>query len=306
MNTLLLSLIVVVGLISIAGAYGIYLLINPTRTAGDRLQDLGEGEIEEQTRDLIIIGQSSDEDLSGLAKMMQPASAEERSAASRQLAQAGFKHRNALEILSFTKIALAIGLPIIALPITTGFDSSLKLIGATALASIIGYVLPQAYVQNIIDKRKKDILNSFPDCLDLLVSSVEAGLGLDAAFRRVAEEMETAAPILSKEFQLVNHEISAGVPRIEALKHLSLRTGLDEIRSLVNMLAQAERFGTSVAGSLRVHAGVTREKRMARAEEEAAKVSPKITVLMILFLLPCLFIMLIGPAIIRTYRIFYG
>ena len=100
---------------------------------------------------------------------------------------------------------------------------------------------------NITDKRKRILLRSFPDALDLLVSCVEAGLGLDAAFRRVALELETAAPDLSREFQVVTYEISAGVPRVEALRHLEIRTGLDEIRSLVNMLAQAERFGTSIA-----------------------------------------------------------
>ena len=129
---------------------------------------------------------------------------------------------------------------------------------------------------------------------------------MDAAFRRVAEEMEGAAPELAYELQMVNHEISAGIPRMEALRHLTTRTGVDEIGRLVNMLTQAERFGTSIARSLRIHSSITRQKRMSRAEEEAAKVSPKLTVVMILFLLPCLILVLLGPAAINVKNTFFA
>ena len=105
---------------------------------------------------------------------------------------------------------------------------------------------------------------------------------------------------------MVNHEISAGVPRIDAMKHLYERTGLEEVKSLVAMLQQSERFGTSIAKSLRVHAKTSREKRMARAEEEAAKVSPKLTVVMIVFLLPVLMSVLMGPALINVKNSFGG
>ena len=120
----------------------------------------------------------------------------------------------------------------------------------------------------------------------------------------MADELEFAAPELAAEFRLVNNETGAGVPRVEALRHLYDRTGLESIKSLVNMLVQAERFGTSIARSLRVHANITREKRMARAEEEAAKVSPKLTVVMILFLMPSLFIVIMGPAAVNIKRNF--
>ena len=126
------------------------------------------------------------------------------------------------------------------------------------------------------------------------------------AFRRGADELHSAAPELSLEFQLVNHEVSAGVPRLDAFRHLARRTGLAEIKSLVNMMVQADRFGTSIAHALRIHADIVRQKRMTRAEEEAAKVSPKLTIVMILFLMPCLLIVLIGPASIRVMDVFYG
>lgn len=283
------------------GVYGIFLLLNPTRTASDRLRDLGGADAQHESDYADIIVQEEGEG-GFLSKLTQPASAEDRSIMRRNMVQAGFKGRHALEIMSTTRIALAIGLPIILLPATRSL-SPMYAVGVTLGSVVLGYYAPAMVVQNAINKRKDAILKAFPDCLDLLVSCVEAGLGVDAAFRRVADELEQAAPILSKEFQLVNNEISAGVPRIEALRHLEVRTGVDEIRSLVNMLAQAERFGTSIAASLRVHASVTRQKRMAKAEEEAAKVSPKLTVVMILFLLPVLGFVLMGPALIRVYRL---
>ena len=142
--------------------------------------------------------------------------------------------------------------------------------------------------------------------MDFLVSTVEAGLGLDAAFRRVADELESTSPELAREFKMINHEVSAGVARTDALKHLAERTGLEEIHSLVNMLTQAERFGTSIAHSLRIFSDITRQKRMARAEEEAAKISPKLTVVMILFLMPTLMVILLGPAGINIKNNFLG
>jgi tight adherence protein C len=303
-NTIFVGIAVFVMVICLVMAYGLYLLLNPTRTAADRLKDLqGEEVQDEQFVDIIVNRDEGDGSL--LARLSAGSSAEDRNIMRRKLVQAGYKHKHALEILSFTRIALAIGLPIVLLPATLGYDLMVAL-GITAGAVAFGYMGPYLLVENAVNKRKEELLKSFPDCLDLLVSSVEAGLGLDAAFRRVSAEMEQAAPILAKEFQLVNNEISAGVPRVEALRHLEKRTGLDEIRSLVNMLAQAERFGTSVAKSLRVHANVTRQKRMARAEEAAAKVSPKLTIIMILFLLPVLKMVLMGPAGIRVYRLWIG
>lgn len=303
MSGLFLALAGLVMMIALAAVYGVYLLLNPTRTASDRLRDYG-GNAEEEHEYVsdIIINQEED---ANVFNRLGGGTAEDRNIMRRKLVQAGFKNRHALEIMSFTRMALAIGLPMILLPVSSGF-SPMKALAITGVAVAFGYFAPYLYIENLTNKRREEILRSFPDCLDLLVSSVEAGLGLDAAFRRVAIEMEKAAPLLSKEFQLVNNEISAGVTRVEALRHLEKRTGIDEIRSLVNMLAQAERFGTSVAKSLRVHANVTRQKRMAKAEEEAAKVSPKLTVIMILFLLPVLVLMLMGPAGIRVYRLMKG
>jgi tight adherence protein C len=286
--------------------FGVYTLANPSRTAIDRLRELQD---EEEEDDSFTIEEAPDKGMEQVAeklgRLAQPQSEEEAHQARLRLLQAGYKSRHALEIFNGVRVTLAFVCPLFTIPFVQG-ASTTKLLGAVLVAACVGYYAPQTFMNNFVVKRQKILLNFFPDSLDLLVSSVEAGLGLDAAFRRVATEMEGVAPDLSKEYQLVNHEINAGVSRIQALKHLEQRSGLEEIRSMVNMLAQAERFGTSIAKSLRVHANLTRQKRMSKAEEEAAKVSPKMTVVMILFLMPVLMSILLGPALIQVFNKFAG
>jgi tight adherence protein C len=285
-------------------AYGAFVFLNPTRTAGDRLRELKRAP-EAETYDIITVEKAESgmtSVASRIGQLAAPASDEEKSKQRLHLLQAGFKNRHALEIYNGFRVTAALCFPMLVAPFAGQIgpvQASLAVLGASAF----GYYAPALYISNVTEKRKRSLLRAFPDALDLLVSCVEAGLGLDAAFRRVSLEMETAAPDLAKEFQLVTHEISAGVPRVEALRHLERRTGLDEIRSLVNMLAQAERFGSSIARGLRVHSRMTRQKRMSKAEEEAAKVSPKLTVIMILFLLPVLGMVLMGPAAIKVMTI---
>ncbi len=284
--------------------YGLFVLLNPTRTAQDRLRELGTDEAVES---FDIIGVDAPQDgvgavASRIGNLASPTSEEEKNKQRQLLRQAGYMHRHALEIFNGVRVTAALCLPLLVAPFAATAGTN-QIAIAVVFASAFGYYIPAIWLTNITTKRKRILLSAFPDALDLLVSCVEAGLGIDAAFRRVAVEMERAAPELSHEFQLVNHEISAGVPRVESLRHLESRTGLDEIRSLVNMLAQAERFGTSIAKGLRTHARMTRQKRMSRAEEEAAKVSPKLTVIMILFLLPVLGAVLMGPAMLKAMQI---
>lgn len=282
--------------------YGLYVLMNPTRTAQDRLRELQTGQVEQEVVDIITV-EGNAEGVGGVASRIgqfaAPTSEEEKNKQRQMLLQAGYKSRHALEVFNGIRVSLALCLPFLTLPVVANQGTAKMAFGAL-LASVAGYYGPQLWLTNVTDKRKRTLLKSFPDALDLLVSCVEAGLGLDAAFRRVAVELEMAAPELSREFQIVTHEISAGVPRAEALRHLERRTGLDEIRSLVNMLTQAERFGSSIAKGLRVHSRMTRQKRMSKAEEEAAKVSPKLTIVMVLFLLPVLGILIMGPAAIKV------
>ncbi len=282
-----------------AVAFAVRTLLNPERTARDRVADL-TGQRSAPSNLLI-----QQEQVSGMAgnigALARPQDEEEANVQRRRLVQAGFRSRSNLEVYSAFRAVLALSLPLIVwavVPkISLAYLSFFLMLAATA-----GYYLPSVYVSNRLQNRQEELMRPFPDALDLLVSSVEAGLGLDAAFRRVAIEMEAAAPVLSGELQAVNNEVAAGVPRIEALRRLDYRTGLDEVNSLVNVLMQADRFGTSVAKALRVHAELVRKKRMLSAEERAARISPKLTVAMILFILPSLIIVLAGPAFINIVR----
>jgi len=292
-GTIVIVLLFVGVVIAGAAAYAGLTLMAPQRTASDRIAEFTGGTQEGDKIDPV-----AERIAERLAKLAAPDSEEGRNILRQKLTMAGFKSRHAPQVFSAVRVSLALILPVLFAPIAATVNVQMLAMGVLVLAAG-GYYGPQMYIDSLTTSRKQRLQRPLPDALDLLVTTVEAGLGLDAAFRRVADELGNTAPDLAEEFQMVNHEISAGIARIEALRHLDERTGVPEIRSLVNMLAQAERFGTSIARSLRIHSEITRQKRMSRAEEEAAKVSPKLTVVMILFQMPCLFIILLGPAIVN-------
>jgi len=168
--------------------------------------------------------------------------------------------------------------------------------------ALIGFYAPNLWLRVKVDTRKEKILLGLPDALDLMVVCAEAGVGLDSAIYRVGEEMKINNKALSEEFKLLNLELRAGKLRRDALKNLALRTDLDDVRSLVTLLVQTERFGTSIAQALRVHSDSMRTKRFQRAEEIAAKLPVKLLFPLIFFIFPSLFVAILGPAILRVYR----
>jgi tight adherence protein C len=171
-------------------------------------------------------------------------------------------------------------------------------------AAFIGYRLPTYVVAHQVKSRQKQIVNGLPDALDLLIVSLEAGLALDQAILKCSEELAIAYPALSNELQMINVETRAGKPRIEALKNFAARTEVDDARSLVAMLVQTDRFGTSVAQALRTHAEESRIKRRQRAEEKAAKLSVKLIFPLVFCLLPAFFVIAVGPALIKFVDFF--
>ena len=285
----------------VAGAAGISALLAGNRTGGDRLRELtGNSQSElDAARDAKVAAAVAER----LARLATSKDEAERNLLREKLIHAGYRGRSAPDVFNGVRVVLVFVLPMVALPLAGALELQ-YMVAMCLLLAIIGYMGPMFVVNKRIEDRHRKLLVPFPDALDLLVTSVEAGLGLDMAFRRVAEEIRNAAPELAAEFSMVNYEVAAGVPRLEAFRHLADRTGLDEIKSLVNMMVQAERFGTSIASALRVHGDMVRQKRMSKAEEEAAKVSPKLTVVMILFLMPCLLVVLMGPAVIRVLNTF--
>ncbi|MDQ1408595.1 MAG: tight adherence protein [Acidobacteriaceae bacterium] len=170
------------------------------------------------------------------------------------------------------------------------------------MAVVAGYLLPDMWLTWRVRARQRLLRRALPDGLDLLVICVEAGLGLDQALLRVAQELNVAHPELSEELQLVNLEMRVGKTRLDAMRELARRTGLDDIKALVSMLIQTERFGTSVAQSLRVHSDDLRMKRRQRAEEMAAKTTVKMVPALVFFIFPALMVVILGPAIIAIMR----
>ena len=176
--------------------------------------------------------------------------------------------------------------------------------GIVVLGSLLGFYLPDIWLKQITDKRKEKVLKGLPDCMDLLVVCVEAGMGLDSAIKRVGDELSLSYPELSEELNLLNLELRAGKQRRDALNNFAMRTGLTETKSLATLIIQTDKFGTSVAVALKVFSDSFRTQRFQRAEEKAAKLPVSILIPLLLFIFPVLFVVILGPAAINIYRMF--
>jgi tight adherence protein C len=223
----------------------------------------------------------------------------------RFLVQAGYPDQSAVSIYWATRVALAAGLPIagiVILPLL-GAGSTQVLLGVVWLGTV-GWIGPTFFVRSRLKARQKEVQLALPDMLDMLVVCVEAGLGLNQALVRVSDEIDHVSGVMSEHLTMVNLEMRAGTPRDEALKNFAERTGLPDIRSLVSMLVQTDRFGTSVADALRVHSETMRTKRRQRAEEAAAKTTIKLVFPLVLFVFPAMFVVVIGPSALAIFRTF--
>jgi tight adherence protein C len=221
------------------------------------------------------------------------------------LVQAGYPDPRAVPVYWASRVSLTAGLAgisMIGLPLL-GLSSGQVLIGILWMGAL-GWVGPTFYVRSRLKARQKEVQLALADMLDMLVVCVEAGLGLNQALVRVADEIEHVSTVMSEQLAMVNLEMRAGTPRDEALKNLAERTGLADIRSLVNMMIQTDRFGTSVADALRVHSETMRTKRRQRAEEAAAKTTIKLVFPLVLFVFPAMFLVVIGPSALAIYRTF--
>ena len=218
-----------------------------------------------------------------------------------RLVSAGYRKPEALAVFVGARLGFALlSFVLLALPVF-GRPNILLALGAAAL----GYVLPGIALARMAKRRQHRIRLSLPDALDLLVVSVEAGLGLDQAIQRVGEELAFAHQELSHELRLVNLELRAGTARAEALHNLATRTGVDDLSSLVAMLVQTDKFGTSVAQSLRVHSDTLRTKRRQRAEEAAAKTGVKMVFPLVFCIFPAIWVVTIGPAAIKFVQVLF-
>jgi tight adherence protein C len=230
-----------------------------------------------------------------------PKSTKELGSLRLRLVQAGYRRDEALTIFFGIRVAFALALFVL---FSSGFLARPNL--TLALGGLgIGYILPGMLLARMAKRRAHRIRLSLADALDLLVVSVEAGLGLDQALTRVGQELAFAYPELSDELRLINLELRAGKPRAEALRNLADRTGVDDLSSLVTMLIQTDKFGTSVAQSLRVYSETLRTKRRQRAEEAAAKTGVKMVFPLVLCVFPAIWVVTIGPAAIKFVTVLF-
>jgi tight adherence protein C len=221
--------------------------------------------------------------------------------------QAGYYDENAVTVFRVIRLISVVAFPVGTIFLTTivlGWPFDTTVIGLTTFAVVYGLFLPSFFLSRMISNRQSRITNALPDALDMMVVCVEAGLGMNAALQRVGREMEIVELDLSEELAITNREIRAGKPRDEALRNLGDRTGVSDVKSLVAMLVQTDRFGTSIADSLRVFADSIRTKRRQRAEELVAKAAIKLIFPLLLFIFPALLIVLMGPAIIKLWDLF--
>lgn len=240
-----------------------------------------------------------------LAKLSLPEEDWQNSPIRLRFINAGYRSKNAPIIYFGAKSLFALSFPGIYLLIKGlgGFEANFnQTLAIVLILAAIGYYLPNAILSRMVYVRQRELFENFPDALDLMTVCVEAGLGLDAAISRVGEEMAIKSPITSEEFRMVGLELRAGASREQALRNLALRTGLEDIDSLVAMLVQADRFGTSIAESLRTHSEGLRTKRRLIAEEKAAKLAVKLLFPLIFTIFPSMLLVLLGPAFISIYR----
>jgi tight adherence protein C len=234
---------------------------------------------------------------------MLPASPKDVSVMQRRLIRAGLRGPNALTTLYGAKVFLAVAMPLLMTMLVVGSasDPSNKIIAVIASA-LAGFFGPNEYANMRFRRRQKQVRRGLPNALDLMVVCVESGLGLDQAIAQVSKELEQAHPEISEEFLLVNMELKAGKRRTEALRNLAERTAVDDLKKLVAVLIQADRFGTGVAQSLRAHADFMRVQARQQAEEKAAKLGVKLVFPIFFFILPSLFVVTVGPMVVRIFR----
>lgn len=268
------------------------------RLAGGRGKDEA-AELKEQARE------SASEDLARrampmLSKITLPTSDVEQTNLRAKLASAGLRKPQAQAVFLASKTIVAVALALTTLLGGWAYGlTGIMLAGSVLCAAPIGFLFPDIWLMLATSTRKEAIRHGLPDTLDLMVVSVESGLALDAAIQRVGEEMKTVHPELSEEMQIATAEAQMGLPRAEALTRMANRTAVSEVQSLVSIILQAEKFGTSVARALRNQADALRVKRRQKAEERAQKTAVKLMIPLVIFIFPAMGVVLGGPAMLK-------
>jgi tight adherence protein C len=240
-----------------------------------------------------------------LGTSLRPSNEEELGKIRLKLIRSGFRHEQATAVFFGLKlIGLLLGIIVAFPPLAMKSGMTQTSYIGTAIAGGILFYVPDLMVKRRTKRRAESIFLGLPDALDLMVVCVEAGLGLDSAMRRVTNELTQSSPVLCEEFAIANFQLQMGRARKDVLRDLGIRTGVDDVRALAAVVIQAEKFGSSIAGALRVQSDAMRVRRRQLAEEQAAKTSVKIMFPLIFFIFPGLFVVLVGPAAMKIMDMF--
>ena len=285
-----------------------WLLFRPVSATAQRLHDLDDG------RGGVAVQSIEANTMESLAarvaepiNRLVPPSAKDVKKLQKKLMQAGFRSPSAPAVFRVTQLGLMIILPSL---VFLGYTMSAEPMSEALLPCIgalaVGFLKPKFILNRLVAKRKLRITWGLADALDLMVITMEAGLGLNAAMLKVCDELKTVHPDICKEFELANLEIRVGRERSEALRNLAERSGVEDLNSLVGMLIQADRFGTSIARAVRVYSDSLRTKRRQRAEQAAQKAAFKLLLPLGLLLFPTMFIIILGPALLNIMDMMGG
>jgi len=304
MNPIQLVFLALVFVVVVAGCLGVAAMLRPN-LARRRLMDLNPDVGHQAPAKSRLINWVANA-TRPISKLSMPEEGFEKSSIRLRFVHAGIRNATAAAAFFGIKTLLTLGLPLLGFVALTLSGSPLKgntLLLAMLLLAAAGYYGPNMVLSHLVMVRQREIFETFPDALDLMTVCVEAGLGTEAAMMRVADDMQFKSPALADEMRLVNLELRAGADRERALRNLAIRTGVEEVDGFVTMISQAERFGTSIAASLRIHAEMLRTRRRQRAEEAAAKIALKLLFPLIFCIFPSLMVVLMGPAMIQIYRV---
>lgn len=308
-NTLLVSHLGPLGPLIVLGGVGLVMvlvtlpvMLKKQEDPLDKLRKSVQGKTEtSKSREAVLRSDGTDK-FEKFASFLEPQNEKEMSAARLKMLRAGYRGRDAVRTFHAAQFALGLGFLVLgmlyALMLSHTRDvSTQSLILYTLVPGAAGYYLPVYWIERRLQTRQQEILDGFPDALDMLLVCVEAGQSLDQSIVRVAKEIAPAYPALAEEFEMVAHEVKAGKDRVSVLRDMGERSGVPDVASFVTVLIQSATFGTSIAEALRVFSAEMRDKRVMRAEEKANKLPTKLTLGTMLFTVPPLMIILIGPSI---------
>lgn len=268
----------------------------------DKLRDAAKARPRSESQaQQLRVGSRTDK-LERFAQFLEPQDAKQMSASRLKMVRAGYRSKNAVRIYHAAQFGLGLGLLVIGVLYTLvtqgdGEPDTTRLLMTSLLPGVVGYYLPVYWVQRRVQTRQEEMVNGFPDALDMMLVCVEAGQSLDQSIIRVSKEIKTGYPALGEEFEMVAHEVKAGKERAQVLRDFAERSGIPDIASFVTTMIQSATFGTSIAEALRVYAGEMRDKRVMRAEEKANVLPTKLTLGTMMFTVPPLMIILIGPSL---------